>query len=118
MRPLERRVQVQHLGDGTYRVAVYIVADSTPMMERKTEGISTREEAEEVAREYRQQLGELASMRSPEPKKQKWTLEQFEVLVMKKMPSFKGMVKHQHCDDTKPIEDRAKMFGWWLEDPR
>jgi hypothetical protein len=50
MRPLERRVQVQHLGDGTYRVAVYIVVDSTPMMERKTEGISTREEAEEVAR--------------------------------------------------------------------
>jgi hypothetical protein len=40
------------------------------------------------------------------------------MLVMKKMPSFKAMVKHEHCDDEKPIEEWAKMFGWWLEDPR
>jgi hypothetical protein len=57
MRPLERRVEVQPLGDGTYRVAVYVVVNSTPLMERKTEGISTSERAEKVASEYRQQLG-------------------------------------------------------------
>jgi hypothetical protein len=123
VRPLERRVEVQHVGDGTYRVAVFVVVNSTPMLERKREGISTRERAEEVASEYRQQLGiegfmktsDFSSMKSPQPRLQMTTLEQFEMLVMKQMPSFKAMVKREHCDDTKPIEDWAKMFGWWLE---
>jgi hypothetical protein len=57
VRPLERRVEVQYLGDGTFRVATYVVVNSTPMMERKTEGISTIERAKQIASEYRQELG-------------------------------------------------------------
>jgi hypothetical protein len=45
------------------------------------------------------------------PQEQKVTLEQFETLVRLKMPSFIGMVKKNHCDDTATIEQWAKMFG-------
>jgi hypothetical protein len=61
---------------------------------------------------------DYSSWESPDPGKQMTTLEQFEMLVMKQMPSFKAMVKREHCDGEKPIEDWAEMFGRWLEDPR
>jgi hypothetical protein len=49
---------------------------------------------------------------------EKVTLEQFEKLVSLKMPSFKAMIKREHWDGQKPIEEWAKMYGLWLEDPR
>jgi hypothetical protein len=52
----KRWVEVQYLGDGTFRVATYVVVNSTPMMERKTEGISTIERAKEIASQYKQEL--------------------------------------------------------------